>query len=142
MRFPSGRGGRGLWNRLIIARRNPSLPLHPPIAPLPWEEIKNDRGKDQMRAIDSPRHRYACHPSLRFAHRGGFHFFFSQPSLRRSRRVGDPAKRRPGESALYHDISQQSLFCLILGYYPSVGRELKVTLFYPKNMVYTVNRFL
>ena len=95
-----------------------------------------------MRAINSPRHRYACHPSLRFEHRGDFHFFFSQPSLRRSRREGGPAKRRPGESALHHVISQQSLFCLILGYYSPVGRELKITLFYSKNMVYTVNRFL
>jgi len=73
---------------------------------------------------------------------GVFISFFLNPLCGEAGEWGGPAKRRPGESALYHDISQQSLFCLILGYYPSVGRELKVTLFYPKNMVYTVNRFL
>ena len=31
-------------------------------------------------------------------------FFFSLPSLRRSRREGGPAKRRPGESTMRHAI--------------------------------------
>jgi len=34
--------------------------------------------------LDSPRHRFARHPSLRFAHRGGFYFLFSLPSLRQA----------------------------------------------------------
>jgi hypothetical protein len=55
--------------------------------------------------IDSPRHRYACHPSLRFAHRGDFSF--SQPSLRQSRREGGQTKCRPGESALLLELFNQ-----------------------------------
>jgi hypothetical protein len=43
----------------------------------------------------------------------GFQHFFPLPSLRRSRREGGPAKRRPGESAVGGAISPQSLIAVI-----------------------------
>ena len=61
--------------------------------------------------VDSPRHRFARRPSLRLRRKEGvgsfilssvFNYPYSstspQPSLRRSRREGGPAQRRPGES--------------------------------------------
>jgi hypothetical protein len=57
--------------------------------------------------IYSPRHRYACRPSLRLRRKEGEDFFFCSmtvflPSFRRRRREGGPAQRRPGEPFVYH----------------------------------------
>jgi hypothetical protein len=45
--------------------------------------------------IDSSRHRYACHSSLRKGKEG------SLPSFRQRQREGGPAQRRPGESTVF-----------------------------------------
>ena len=62
--------------------------------------------------FDSPRHRCARHPSLRFAHRGDFYFFFLNPLCGEAEeRVAREAWR--GESIMRHAIPRQNLVSVI-----------------------------
>ncbi len=55
------------------------LKPQPTLSTLEHNSSSSGRGKNQMRGVDSPRHRYTRHPSLRFAHRGDCFFVFFYP---------------------------------------------------------------
>ena len=56
---------------MLFFNKTGFMPFHGLLLSQESNNPSNDREKNQMRGIDSPRHRCARHPSLRFAHRGG-----------------------------------------------------------------------